>query len=82
MTQTEFLHLVDQILEVPPGTIALGDEFQQHEGWTSLTFLGLIAVVDEELGVTLAPNSILACATVEDLLGLVGDSISDERAAA
>ena len=34
--------------------------------------MGLIALVDEELGITLAPDTILNCETIGDLLSEVG----------
>jgi acyl carrier protein len=82
MTRHEFLRLIDQVLEVPTGTLQPGDSFQQHESWTSLAFLGLIAVVDEELGVTLSPAAVLKCTSLEQLMDLVGDKLSDHRRAA
>jgi acyl carrier protein len=82
MTRHEFLQLVDQVLELPVGTLTPADSFQEHENWTSLSFLGLIAVVDEEVGITLSPAAILKCATIEQLMDLVADKLSDHRRAA
>lgn len=82
MTRHQFLQLVDQVLELPAGTLTPADSFQEHENWTSLSFLGLIAVVDEELGLTLSPAAVLKCATLEQLMDLVGEKLSDHRQAA
>lgn len=82
MSKTEFLELLDELFEFDTGTIQGSDELQQIQGWSSLTFIGLIAMVDEECGVTLPPKSILACKTVDDLVGLLDGHIEDVRAAA
>lgn len=82
MPKTEFLELMDELFELDDGTIQGSDELNQIRGWSSLTFIGLIAMVDEECGVTLAPKSIMACQTVDDLIGLLGDAIEPPAAAA
>ena len=82
MSKTEFLELMDELFEFDPGTIQGTDELQQIAGWSSLTFLGLIAMADDECGVTLAPKSILECHTVDDLIGLLGDAVEVDRQAA
>jgi len=82
MTKTDFLMLMDELFEFDSGTIQGTEELQQISGWSSLTFIGLIAMVDEECGVTLSPKAILACRTVDDLAALLGDRISAPRAAA
>lgn len=79
MSKTAFLELLDELFELDPGTISGSDELQQIHGWSSLTFVGLIAMVDEECGLTLAPKSLLACKSVDDLVGLLDGHI---RAAA
>lgn len=82
MPKTQFLHLLDEIFELDAGTISGGDVLQDIPGWSSLTFVGLIAMVDEECGVTLAPNDVLACRTVDDLIGLLGGKVQSARLAA
>ncbi len=82
MQKTEFLQLMDELFELDEGTIQGADELQQIPGWSSLTFIGLIAMVDEECEVTLAPKSILACQTVDDLIALLGHAVEPTSAAA
>lgn len=82
MSKTDFLLLMDELFELDDGTIQGSDELNQIPGWSSLTFIGLIAMVDEECEVTLAPKSIMACQTVDDLIVLIGDAIEPPAAAA
>lgn len=82
MSKTDFLLLMDELFELEDGTVQGTDELNQIRGWSSLTFIGLIAMVDEECGITLAPKSILACRTVDELIGLLGGAIETPAAAA
>mgnify|MGYP001233701763 CR=1 FL=1 len=82
MQKKEFLQLMDELFELDEGTILGSDELQQIPGWSSLTFIGLIAMVDEECEVALAPKSILACQTVDDLIALLGHAVEPSSVAA
>ncbi len=77
-----FLAELDELFELDPGTISPADSIPDIPGWSSLTFMGLIALVDEELGITLAPDTILGCATVGDLLREVGLTPAETNAQA
>ena len=81
MNSTEFLALLDELFELDAGTITTADVLKDIKGWSSLTFIGLIAMIDEECGVCVPPKSILACNTVGDLMAILGDQIQDKRAA-
>jgi len=81
MPKTEFLSLLDELFELDEGTIQGTDTLQGIPGWGSLTFVGLIALADEECGVTLAPADVLACSTVDDLIGLMGEAVEVRHAA-
>lgn len=72
MDAPAFLAALDELFELEPGTITPADRIQEIPGWSSLTFMGLIALVDDELDVTLTPDAVLRCRTVADLLRQVG----------
>ncbi len=67
MDQQTFLSLLDELFETDAGVITPETALKEIPGWSSLTFVGLIAMIDEECGVTLPPNIILNCRTVGDL---------------
>ena len=71
MTNAKFLAALHELFEADAGTIQNNTVLQEIPGWSSLTFIGLIAMVDEEFGVTVAPGTILKCQTVADLMGAV-----------
>jgi acyl carrier protein len=71
MVDSDFLRQLDDLFEFDAGTITAESELQQLPGWGSLTFLGLLAMVDEDYGVALKPQQVLACVTVADLMALM-----------
>ena len=75
MTKQEFLSLFEEILEAAPGTLKGDEPLPGMEGWDSLAVVSLIAMVDEQAGLTLSPKEIAKAATVADLIGLLGDKI-------
>jgi acyl carrier protein len=76
MTKREFLSLFEEILEAAPGTLTGDEILPGMEGWDSLAVVSLIAMVDEQVGITLSPKDIAKAGTVADLIGLLGDRIS------
>jgi acyl carrier protein len=82
MTPSDFCRQLDELFEVDEGTIQPTDELQQIPGWSSLTFMGLIALVDEEYEVTLKPALVLKAASVADLASLIADGVAADSKAA
>ena len=72
MDRAEFLNQLHVLFEAEPGSIMPHCAIDTVPGWDSLTFLGLIAMLDEQYGISLGPKEILACETVENLMTLVG----------
>jgi acyl carrier protein len=75
MNKQEFLVLLDEIVEVEPGTIKESDVLKGVEGWDSMAVMGLIAMADEKFGVALAPEKIAASITVADIVTLLDGQI-------
>lgn len=82
MNKSKFLAALHELFEADAGTIQDDSVLQQIPGWNSLTFIGLIAMIDEEFGVTVAPASILNCKTVADLMAAVEAEQTPARMAA
>lgn len=77
MTKREFLSLFEEILEATPGTLEGNEVLPGMQGWDSLAVVSLIAMVDEQFGVTLNPKEIAKAASVADLIALLGDQITE-----
>jgi len=70
MDEKEFLALLEEILEVDPGSLDLGDSLEDYE-WDSLGVLGFISAVDSRLDVTLDASRLADAGTPAELLSLV-----------
>ena len=75
MENNEFLLLLDELLELEPGTVKGSETLDSFDGWNSLAVISLMALVDEQFGISLQPRQIAACSTIADLVGLLGDRI-------
>jgi len=78
LKQTEFLLLLDELLELEPGTLKGSETLESLEDWNSLAVISFMALVDEHFGVSLQPRQIAGCSTIADLVGLLGDRIRVE----
>lgn len=70
MTKEAFLLALDEMLELPAGTLKGPEKIEEIENWDSLAIINLMALVDETYGVKLAPRQIGAAETVDQLFAL------------
>jgi len=75
MKRSEFLTLLDELFELSPGTLTGKESLSGLGKWDSTALLGFMALVDEHYGLTLSPRQFAQCATVDDLLALIGDKM-------
>lgn len=64
-------NFADQFDDTDPETITFETVFRDLDDWSSLTALLIIAMVEEEYGVTLKGDDIIASKTIEDLYNIV-----------
>jgi acyl carrier protein len=76
MTKAEFLIMIEEILEVDQGSIAI-DARLEDIGWDSLSDVSFIASVDSELEMEVSANQLVKCETVSELMNLVASKITD-----
>jgi acyl carrier protein len=81
MEKQEFLLLLDEVFEVPQGTLQGFEVVRSLENWDSLMILSLMALVDEKFGLTLEADDVNRCVIVDDFVGLLGNRISDSASA-
>lgn len=67
MAQPDFSELLDELFELDPGTATSSTILKEIPSWSSLTFVGLIAMIDEEYGIALSPGVIMSSETAGDL---------------
>jgi acyl carrier protein len=69
MTRQEFLSAMDNLLELPAGTLTGDENLDDVEGWNSLAMVEYIALADSN-GAKVAPRQIRECETIGDLARL------------
>ena len=77
MKKSEFLTLLDELLENEPGTLKGGEELATLPRWDSLAVIGFIALLDQHFGLSVPGAKIVECKSVDDLARLAGDRIVD-----
>jgi acyl carrier protein len=82
MTRDEFLLQMDEILGLQPGTLRGDERLEDLKNWDSTALISLLVLADANNSVSIAPDQVVDCSTVADLLRLaqVEDS-SDGRSA-
>ena len=70
MDQQTFLAQLDEILELPKGTLHGEEALAELETWDSLAVMNFIALASDQYGRTLSPRTISGCKNVSDLMNL------------
>lgn len=70
MTRTEFLLEMDEILDLPAGTLRGHEKLEDLQNWDSTSLITFIALAETNNGVSVSPGQIVTCSTVADLLSL------------
>lgn len=71
VTRAEFYIELDDMLDLPPGTIKGDEPLKSLPTWDSLAVVSYIAACNGLFGVVLAGDRVKATKTVEDLVALV-----------
>ena len=70
MTRNEFLLEMDEILNLPAGTLKGHEQLGELENWDSTSLITFVALAETSSGVNISPAQIVKCSTVGDLLQL------------
>lgn len=76
MTKSDFILLIEKVVECSPGKVKPGMELATVPGWDSLAVVGFIAALDKQLGVRVQASALAECKTVDDLIALAGDKVT------
>lgn len=74
MNQTEFIALVEEILEVSPGTVNMSDDLSDID-WDSLANISFIAALDDSHGAVIDADTLAKCESVQDLYTMTQSAI-------
>jgi hypothetical protein len=70
MGRDAFLKSIDEILELPPGTLQGSEQLDDYPLWDSTAMISFMALADSNNGTRLSPRELAGCKTVSDLLNL------------
>jgi hypothetical protein len=70
MTRNEFLLQMDEILDLPAGTLRGNEKLEELANWDSTSLITFIAMAETNNGVNISAGQIVTCSTVADLLHL------------
>jgi hypothetical protein len=70
MNRDEFLLEMDEILDLPAGTLRGHERLEELPNWDSTSLITFIALAESNNGVSISPSQIVICSTVADLLRL------------
>jgi acyl carrier protein len=76
VTRAEFYATLDDILDLPPGTIT-GEELLSQLTWDSLAIVSYIAACNGLFGVVLDGKKVKATKSVAELMSLVAEHVAD-----
>ena len=77
MTRSEFYATIDDILELPAGTITGKETLTDVPNWDSLAVVNYIATCNGLFGVMLKGDRVKESKTIEDLIALIATHIED-----
>ena len=70
MTREEFLLLIDELLELDPGSLKGPEKLAELENWDSLSIVSFMGLARARLDRTVSAKEIAACECVGDLYTL------------
>ena len=76
MTKAEFLHKLEEIMELKTGSLAGNERLTDLDEWDSLKVVEFLALADEQFSLAVAPKAIAACKTIDDLRALLGEYVT------
>lgn len=75
MDTKDFLLALDELLELPAGTLTGDEELESIDTWDSLAVISFIALVDEKIGTVVDGEPLARARTVKDLMALAGIAV-------
>jgi len=70
MTRSEFLREMDEMLDLPAGSLQGHEKLEDLQNWDSTSLIMFIALAESNNGTAITPGQIVTCSTVADLLRL------------
>lgn len=72
MNKSEFIAKLDELMQLPKGTLQGNEHLEGLQSWDSITVMGYIALVNGTLKKRVAGKDVTSCKTVGELVSLAG----------
>ena len=72
--KADFLRQLDELLQLPAGTLQGSEDLATLPQWDSITVMGYIALISSEHSKRVSGRDVMAAKTVGDLMTLAGVS--------
>lgn len=72
MKREEFLLEMDEILGLRAGTLRGDENLDELPNWDSVALVAMISLAESYVGIEIAPDRVVGCSTVADLVELAG----------
>ena len=76
--EEKFIDLFKETFEINGQNITLDTKFRDLENWDSLSFLSVLAMIDEEYDVVIEGNDFRKLVTIEDLINEIKTKKDDK----
>ena len=63
----DFIKKIEEVFEMPNGSITPNDNFREYQEWDSLVLLSLMAMLDDEYNITNPRDDFQKINTVEEM---------------
>lgn len=71
MTVEEKIALLEEDLELDPGTLTLETDLSEIDEWDSMAYLSFSVLVEDNFGTQVIPGELKSCKKVADLVALM-----------
>ncbi len=78
MNSCDFLELVKDVICIEGRDLSMSDAFREYEEWTSLTFLSIVAMIDEEFDILFETSDFAGFITWDDVLSAIQSELSNQ----
>ena len=76
MDKATFLRKLDEVMNLPKGTIKGDESLSTIKNWDSVALMSFIALLDDELKLRVTGKQVMQCRTIPELIALTGDKVS------
>ena len=67
----DFIKKIEEVFEMPNGSIKQNDNFREYQEWDSLALLSLMAMLDDEYNVTIPRDDFQKLNTIEEMFNYI-----------